>query len=411
MRFFLLRLAVTCLLLALAACAGRAAPNPRGPDAPLSVAVPAGNLAAALEGAAAEYARGGGEPVEVIALDASQYNDQVSAALLAGLDRYDLVYLPQDALGKWIGYQTLRPFEGIDPGGLEAWLPALSVGQMLYGLPVQPDVVVIWYRADLLAAAGMAPPRTWAEFQQAAEQLGAAAAGSDLDAAADFAAVLASFGGQALEEGAGGYRVALESAPAAEALAFYADPVLAGRRTQDGEMLTRADVLRDLREGRAALGIAPLSAADGLRDCQAAPLACRDGVPQLAWTWLPNLDPSTASGSLSAWAMPLKAARPQAAQRFAAWLAGAEGGRAWARNGGVPAHRAALAGEDAPPEWLALSRVERLILPVPALSTAPELWRAYHSTVHAAASGAQTPAEALAAGARQMRRSLRMGGY
>lgn len=411
MRFFLLRLAATCFLLALAACAGQAAPTPRGPDGPLSVAVPAGNLAAALEGAAAEYAQTGGEPVEVIALDGSQYDNQVSVALLAGLDRYDLVYLPQNALGKWVGYQTLRPFEGIDPHGLEAWLPALTVGQTLYGLPVQPDVVVIWYRADLLANAGMAPPRTWAEFRQTAERLGAAAAGSDVDAAFDFAALLASFGGQALEEGAGGYSVALESDPAVEALTFYADPVLAGRRTEAGEMLTRADVLSALREGRAALGIAPLSAAGVLRDCQAAPLACRDGAPQLAWAWLPNLDPAAASGSLGAWAMPLNAARPQAAQRFAAWLSGAEGGRAWARNGGTPAHRDALAGEDAPPEWLALSRVERLILPLPALSTSAEAWRAYHSAVHAAASGAQAPADALAVGARQMRRALRMGGY
>lgn len=416
MRILLLRLALG-LLLALAACTGRAAPTPRSQDDPLSVAVPQGILSRALEASAEAYARSGGEPVEVIAFDSSLYEDRISAALLAGLDSYDLVYLTQPGLGKWVGYHTLREWEGIDPAGLEPWLPALTVAGKLYGLPVQPDVVVMWYRADLFEAAGIAPPRTWAEFQQAAvdlqtpERLGAAVSGSDLDAAADFAAVLASFGGQAVEEEAGAYRPALESQPALEALTLYAGPTLAGQVTGAGSALTRADVLAALREGRAALGIAPLSAAQVLRDCQAAPRTCREGSPQLNWAWLPNLDPAEASGSVDAWVVPLKAARPEAAQRFAAWLTGPQGGRVWAQNGGTPAHRDALAVDGAPPEWSALRGVERLVLPLPALPATADLWRTYHAAVHAAASGQQSPDVALAFAARKMRQTLRMDGY
>lgn len=405
--YALLRFGLLGLLLALAACANPTLPAARGPDSPLTVAVPQGALSAALEAAAAEYTRATGETVTVAALDNNLYEDQVSAALLAGLDSYDLVYLIQQSLGKWVGYNSLRTFDAVDPLGLEAWLPALTMHEKLYGLPVQPDVVVIWYRADLLAAAGIAPPRTWAEFRQAAldlqtpERAGAAVAGSDVDAAADFAAVLASFGAQALEVDGDGYRVALESQQAVEALTFYSDPFLAGQVTEEGESLTRADVLAALQEGRAALGIAPLSAASLLRD----------GAPQLAWTWLPNLAAIEASGSVDAWAMPLHAARPEAAQRFAVWLAGPQGGQVWAQNGGTPAHPAALSAQGAPDAWLALSRVEHLILPLPALSTAPQVWRAYHNAVHAAASGQQTPQAALASGAREMRAALRMGGY
>jgi ABC-type glycerol-3-phosphate transport system substrate-binding protein len=114
---------------------------------------------------------------------------------------------------------------------------------------------------------------------------------------------------------------------------------------------------------------------------------------------------------VDAWAVPLKAGRAQAAQRFAAWLTGPQGGQVWARHGGTPAHTAVLSGDGAPEEWLALARVEQLVLPLPPISTSDALWRAYHAAVHSAAAGDQPPAAALKSAAQDMRRALRMGGY
>ncbi len=143
---------------------------------------------------------------------------------------------------------------------------------MLYGVPLQPEVDVLWYRADLLPGAGLDAPRTWDDFRSAALKLnqppeisGVVLAGSGLDAGLAFAAVLAGFGGQAVGPGS---TVRLAEAPALQALDFYAGLRLRDAVTPAGaEEATRAAVLDALAGGKAALGIAPLSAGSRLQDC------------------------------------------------------------------------------------------------------------------------------------------------
>ena len=395
--------AVICLLMA--ACAARPIPTPRPADSPLAAAVPAGPAAEALEAAAQAYTDAGGRPVQVIVLGGDEYADQVAAALLAGLDRYDLLLLPAADLPHWTAYKALRPLQTpAEAADLAAWLPPLRVGADLYGLPTQPDAIVLWYRADLLEEAGLSVPRDWNAFRAAAlalnqppERYGAAISGSGPEAAQDFSALLAGFGGQAA---GADFQVALDGEAARRALEFYA-----ALRSPDGLVdpqagsFTRADVIAALAEGRAALGLAPLSAAHALTDCESSPNSCRAGQPLLAWAWLPGVDPSTALGSLEAWAVPLHAAHPEEAQRFAAWLTGPEGARVWARNGGVPAHRSVLAEMDG---LSALGQVEVYNLPLPPVTNNADGWSAYQAAVEAAVAGEQTPAAALKEAARRL---------
>lgn len=397
---------LACLLVAVmaAGCAPRAASAPR---AAVVAAVPQGTAARALQAAAQAYRQAGGVQVEVVALSAGGYASQVEAALLAGLDRYDLVLLPGDSLARWAGYRVILPLA--DPPGageLAPWLPALRVGGDLYGLPTQPEADVIWYRADLLAAAGLEPPRTWEGFAQAARALhdpparyGAAVAGGPLDAGSDFAALLPGFGGALF--GPGG-APQVDSLPAAAALRWYAGLRAAGLVAPQAERHARADVVRLLGQGRAGLGIASLSAAAVLQDCAASPAVCAGGAPLLAWTWLPG---DAATGSLSAWAVPRGAANPTAAAGFAAWLCGAEGAQAWAAAGGTPAHRAVLAGLDRPES--ALGRVEAFRPAFPPTAAADLVWRAVHAAAHAALAGEQAPAAALREAQRQVVRAVR----
>ena len=371
-------------------------------------AIPQGAPAEALQGAAQAYQQASGRRVAVVVLSASAYAPQVEAALLAGLDRYDLLLLPGDSLARWAGYRVILPLAAPpDAPELAAWLPALRVAGELYGLPTQPEAEVIWYRADLLAAAGLAAPRTWAGFEQAAralhnppERYGAVIAGGPLDSGSEFAAVLPGFGGALI--GPGGQAQAASPAAVA-ALSWYA-----GLRNTVGVVppqaadFTRADALRLLGQGRAGLGIAPLSAAVVLQDCAASPAVCADGAPLLAWTWLPG---AVTPGSLSAWAIPRGAANPSAAADFAAWLCAEEGALAWAAAGGTPAHRAVLAGLDRPES--ALSQVEVFQPAFPPIATGDQVWKAVHAAVHAAVAGEQSPAAALQEAQRQVERAVR----
>jgi ABC-type glycerol-3-phosphate transport system substrate-binding protein len=122
------------------------------------------------------------------------------------------------------------------------------------------------------------------------------------------------------------------------------------------------------------------------------------------------------TGELSAWAMPLHAARPQEAEKFALWLSSAEGARAWAEGGGLPAQVDALSGLPASvPAAMretaaALARAGCYPLAFPATLPSEALWKALHQAAHDAAAGAQTPRQALTTAAQAMRAALRKEG-
>jgi ABC-type glycerol-3-phosphate transport system substrate-binding protein len=356
--------------------------------------------------------------VQVDALGPEEYTERVSAALLAGLDRYDVVYLPAESLGKWAAYKMLRPLPD-QAGDLAAapWLAPVTVNGLVYGLPAQPDAEVLWYRSQLLEQAGLAPPTTWEAVEAAAralnappERYGIAFSGSD--SGQEFAALLAGFGGAAIGSAQGGqYQVTIAGDASLEALRFATRLVQAGIAAPVDDTVTRAEVIQALGEGSAALGIAPLSAAASLRDCQANPKACREGHPVLAWVWLPGLDRSMAVGSLHAWSIPLRAAQPEAAEDFLSWLAGPEGARILAENDCLPARQDILATLPAETGGPALAAVQVYSLPLPPLVTVDRAWKAYHSAVFQSLAGKQSPEQALETAAQEMRIALRQGGY
>lgn len=71
--------------------------------------------------------------------------------------------------------QPLDPFVARDGIDLADYLPpaiaAVRWNGAIYGLPIQPHAELLWYRRDLLAAAGLAPPRTPDELLAAARAL------------------------------------------------------------------------------------------------------------------------------------------------------------------------------------------------------------------------------------------------
>jgi ABC-type glycerol-3-phosphate transport system substrate-binding protein len=382
-----------CCLLVVLLLAG-CAPAKMPAAADLSVAVPQGEVEQALRSAVAAYAASSGLHVRVMAFSPDGYSDHIAAVLLAGRAEVDLALLSGDALGHWANYHAIRALEVPAAPGLRPWLDALTLKGSLYGLPAQPQVTVLWYRSDLVPNA----PLSWADFRAAAlaasqppQVYGAALAGSGLDAGAELSALFPGFGAAGLNDAG---QLALERPEAVAALEFYAGLFSAERLALPGSAnATRGAVLDALSQGRAALGIAPLSAARTLRDCAASPKACKAGQALLAWTWLPGLAQDEALGSLDAWVVPQHAAHAAAAAAFASWLATPAGARAWAQGGGTPLNAEVL--QALGPEGAALARVERFHLGLPQAYLNEQMWAALHNAVHAAAAGVQSPAAAL----------------
>lgn len=111
--------------------------------------------------------------------------EEVSPGSQGGYERMLNAVIAGDApcLGQ-VGYETLTSF--LAQGALEdvsdvasadegdfvasAW-SAVSIGDGVYGAPVDTGPVALFYRADVFEAAGIAVPTTWAEFQAAGEAL------------------------------------------------------------------------------------------------------------------------------------------------------------------------------------------------------------------------------------------------
>lgn len=117
------------------------------------------------------------------------------------------------------------------PGGV---VSAASVGGTLYGIPNEIDVYALNYNKELFKEAGIAaPPKTWAEFKDAAAKLtnkdkGQQGFGMINSWAAGvvhpFASLLVSNGGNLVKDG----KPALDSSQAGETFALYEDLIKSG---------------------------------------------------------------------------------------------------------------------------------------------------------------------------------------
>jgi multiple sugar transport system substrate-binding protein len=292
----------------------------------------------------------------------------------------------------------------------------------------------LWYRADLLAAAGLEPPRTWPAFQAAARTLavqggdgdmccGAAAAGALPDAGRTFAAYLAGSGGQiAAPADAGRWSVTLNGSEALAALTFLSE-LSGGEGGADAQCaaFTRAEAAAALREGRAAMAVLPLTAAPLLRGCAPGEEPCQTPPPgepetvpaHIRAAPLPGLAAGQAVGSLAAWVIPLNAARAQQAEDFGNWLLSAQGARVWALNGGIPAGNVDAGDQDLfaqAPYLEVLAGIKEYRLPLPPAAGQETVWNVLSSAVHSAVSGQTSPAAALQLSGEQINRVLRQEG-
>ena len=287
----------------------------------LVISAPSGRISAALSAAVDEYQRQTGEQAQVAALSPDSYANRIAGLLLAGRGDDDILYLPSAEARQFEAYHALQPLPG---SPTRAFVPA------------ELDALVLVYRADWFDQAGLAVPTSMSGLLSAArafthppDRYGLALAGSQIDAGADFAPYLLAFNDQL-----------------APALAFYA-----ALRAPDGvalpgsERASRSEVINALRDGRAAMGILPLSLAQELLGAAPAQVRATPTIPPVPLPFkaaaLPGLTGKLA-GSTAVWAVPRNAAQPLAARRFLEWFETPAGQLAWVKGGGLPASPSAL---------------------------------------------------------------------
>jgi multiple sugar transport system substrate-binding protein len=166
--------------------------------------------------------------------------DLYTSAFLLGDSPYDLVYMDIVWVPKFAAAGWLLPLnDRMSPSDLSGFLPADLAGgtykDKLYRLPVRSDAGLLYYRQDLLTAAGIKPPETIVDLINAAKQLqktgqvkwGYAWQGKQYEGlAAMFAEILQGFGGSWVD--AETLEVGLDQPEAIAALQFLIETISQG---------------------------------------------------------------------------------------------------------------------------------------------------------------------------------------
>jgi multiple sugar transport system substrate-binding protein len=334
--------------------------------------------------------------------------DLYASSFMAGEDTYDLAYMDVVWVPKFAAQGWLRPLDGwFSPELQKQFLPgpleASRYQGKLYSVPLQADGGVLYYRKDLLDAAGLAPPRTWERLVEQAKALqrpprlhGLVFQGRQYEGlVCCFLELLWGFGGQVIDaEG----RVRVAEAPAVAALSALVDAVHgSGIAPQAVLSYQEEEARRAFQEGHAVF-MRNWPYAWPLLQARGSPVRGKVGV--IAMVHGPG---GHSAAALGGWGFGVSAysRHPEEAWRFVAFNAREDIQRLiYKRAGLLPGRRDLYEKE---PELARFAKALEAARPRPVLPNYARVSDALQLHVSAALSLQETPQEALKAAAEEIR--------
>jgi multiple sugar transport system substrate-binding protein len=191
--------------------------------------------------------------------------DLYTSSFLLGDSPYDLVNMDVVWASKFAAAGWLRDLsDRLNPAELAAFSPTdIAAGRYegkLYRIPIRSDLGVLYYRTDLLAAAGLQPPQTFAEAIETARKLKQAGSidwgyvwqGRQYEGlVAMFVEVLQGFGGYWVKPDT--LAVGLDRPETIQAIAFLRDTVRLGISPPGVTTYQEEEARRLFQSGRVAL--------------------------------------------------------------------------------------------------------------------------------------------------------------
>ena len=282
-------------------------------------------------------------------------------AVRTGKSPYDLMFLDTQWTIEFYEGGFLAPLKEIDASfdlpkevlsfGDSGWWNAQKRwrtpdGGKLMGYTVLGNVQLLYYRADLLKQANIAPPKTWADVASACAKLndpprmyGFVARGEKGNGIRyDFHSVLLAEGGSVVRDpGAGDYTVTINSPQAKAALDLYID-LLKRCGPPNFGTLGQGDVIQLLATGKAAMGDVVTAAFASFEDPAKSAV-----VGKLETVALPSGRGGANGAVIGNWnaVVPKDApdAQKKAALAFTRWFLTYDAQRAFAQAGGIPSRR------------------------------------------------------------------------
>ena len=396
------------------------------PLPPIRVGIWSGPEADNLRKVVDVYVAETGNPVEIDEIARDGYDAELRTSIVGGGSDWDVVYASADWLPAFIAADGLSPIDEyiasmpadfLNLADLEPGVSNLTFDGQIYGFPSEGDTAWLFYRTDLLEAAGIEPPQTMDEVLAAAQALNTPerygmVIGSRTDEAWwDFMHYFWSFGGQLYDPDT--MEVTVNDEHGVAALTFYADLLdKYGVVSPDVTTFGFNEILTALQQDKAAMGVEWMAATQTLTDCEQSPLVC----DKLAYELIP---PAVAGeygfgGSSWGWVVPSGASQKEAGYKFIEWLVGGPGAKLWALNGGIPSNTAALADSEviaAVPQFELLAEAMPYRHITPLLTTSDQIVLAMQEAAAAAVAGVKEPQQALDDAAAAIEAALVEGGY
>jgi multiple sugar transport system substrate-binding protein len=337
-----------------------------------------------------------------------------TTALLAGDPSIDVVYMDVTWTAKLAAVGWLLPLDDrFPPEETAAFLPAaFEAGRFrgrLYRIPTRVDVGMLYYRRDLLEAAGLEPPRTFAELTHAAKALqdpprlwGYVWQGSQYEGlVCVFLEVLHGHGGfwihpETLEVG-------LDREESVRALRFLRDLRRDGLSPPGVSTYTEEESRRLFQDGRAAF-LRNWAYVFRLSQREESPVAGKVGVVPV-----PHVPGHRSASTLGGWGLGVSrfTRHPDLAAAFVVHAASLESQKALCRpTGFAPSRRAAYEDPDllaANPILAEIGRFQSLAVARPVIAAYARASDILQRRLSAALAGLATPEEALRAASRETR--------
>ena len=420
--------AIAALVVIVAACGGSSAsPSASAGALPTArVAIWSGPEAENLRKAAAAYTTQTGNKIEIEEIARDGYADKLKLDIVGKAADYDAVYASADWAPSFIaadGLMSLDDFIAnnaapfLNTANLKPGIDNLTFDGKVYGFPSEGDTAWLFYRKDLLEAAGIAVPTTTDELLAAAKALttkdryGLVIGAVKEEIWWDFMHYFFAYGAELYNPST--YEVTANSDKAVAALTFYTD-LLRKHKVVSPDVTTYgySGIQTALTEDKAAMGVEWMAATGDLTDCTKSPKIC----DKIAYAFVPAAVKGQwgFGGSSWGWMIPSTAKNAEAGYKFIEWLVGGDGAKEWALNGGIPSNTVALADPAVVakvPQFklLAEAMPYRHITPITTVSD--QFVTAMVDAASAAIAGSKTPKEALDAAALVIEAALKDGGY
>jgi len=302
------------------------------------------------------------------------------------------------------------------------WDPELgysSENGELYGLPINGNIMLFFYRKDLFEAQGLAAPQTWADVEAAAQKLKSADMSGYVVRANppnwEFQAFLASYGGNVikLDEQTGEWEVTLNSPEALEALNTW---LKLGREYGPANYADngQAEMIALMASGKVAQMVLVGAAAPDFDNPEKSTV-----IGKVAAVPVPGSAAGMNATMSGIWVMGiphnLPDERKQAALAFLSWAMTKDAQLFYAQSGAIPVRQDVyeeMANDPKRGWWMkAMADSTPFIHAQPRLAETPQIIEVLDRRLKQALISEITPEQALSEGAKEIYKILSDAGY